>query len=401
MKSSGKIILVALVAFIFGCRTTKQQPVVTQKPAPPKPLEKPIEKPVPVIPQELNLAILLPFDFKKNLSSDTLSVGEISAASLANLHCYEGMMLAIDSLKGGGANIKINVFDSSVDSLSFINLLYKKEVLASDYIICATNANYLTAAATVAKKHQNKIVFVQSPMQNNIIKDNSSAWLALPANYTQSHVMASFLASNYKDANFLIVSRENTREKMWASFFTTEIKSECASKNSLSSVSQINYTANVFDSTNTIISKEKRNVIIIPSSDEAFVSPLLGQLNNLNMANIIIAGLPTWENFESIDFSSHKNLKVLYFSSSFIDENDIAVKNLQKAFFSKYFTLPIHQSFVGFDLMVWLTQQHFGNDFQLKQILPANYVQPFENSGFENIYTPIIGVEEYKLVKKN
>ncbi|MBK7855398.1 MAG: hypothetical protein IPJ79_11285 [Bacteroidetes bacterium] len=389
-------LLIGSIIFFAACKSTKK----TTAPSPPvtvKPQEKPVEQPTKtvVIPSKINIALLLPLELKSTLALDTTDA-EIKSSTLNNLQFYEGFILAVDSIRKTGKQVNVATYDSDIDSMSFINLLYKRDVMASDYIVCAANSNYVPAASMVAQKHNNKILFVQPVMQNNVVKENKDAWLALPANYTQSSLMASHLATSYPTAKFSIIFRDTGREKTWAGFFNDELK-----KAGATDVQTKLYSKAFVDSLPLTINKSKPNVFLIPSSDEAFVSPLLTKLNDAGAPNTIAAGLPTWETFESVDFSSYKNLKTLYFTSTFIDENNFSVKNFQKCFYKNYHTLPVFNAYLGFDMALFLSNLQFKSDAGIKSVLNYNFEQTFPASGFENRFISIVGIEDYKVVKKN
>lgn len=386
-------LLIGLIIFFAGCRSSKK--TTAPPPITVKPQEKPVEQSKPVIiPSKINIALLLPLELKNALAFDTAEA-ELKSGTLNNLQFYEGFMLAVDSIRKTGKEVNVATYDTGVDSLSFINLLYKKDVMASDFIICAANVNYVPAASVVAQKHNNKILFVQPVMQNNVVKENKDAWLALPANYTQSALMANYLAVTYPNAKFTIIYRESGREKTWANYFNDELK-----KGKITDVISKLYSKPIADSLLTSVDKSKTNVFLIPSSDEAFVSPIIGKLNEAGQNNMVVCGLPTWESFESIDFSAYKNVKAIYFTSTFVDENNFRVKNFQKCFYKNYITLPVFNAYLGFDVALYLFNFQFKGDAGLKNILDYDFKQPY-NAGYENQHISVVGVEDYKVLRKN
>lgn len=395
MTNFKSYLLIGSIIFFAACKSTKKTTAPTPPPVTVKPQVKPIEQPkTAVIPSKLNIALLLPLELKYALAFDTTDA-EIKNSTLSYLHFYEGFMLAVDSLKKTGKEINVVTYDSGVDSLSFINLLYKRDVMASDFIICATNLNYVPAASVVAQRHNNKILFVQPVMQNNIVKENKDAWLALPANYTQSALMANYIATTHPNAKFNIIYRESGREKIWATYFADELKKE-----KISDVSSKLYSKSFIDTISTSIDKSKTNVFLIPSSDEAFVSPIISKLNEAGQDNVIAVGLPTWETFESIDFSSYKNVKTIYFTSTYVDDYNLGVKSFQKCFFSNYNTLPFFNAYLGFDMALYLLNFQFKSDAGIKSILNYDFKQPY-NTGYENQHISVVAIEDYKVVRKN
>ncbi len=389
----------ALALFIFRCSSTKKT-VQAPPPAPKPPVvveTKPAETPKPQPPKPLNFALLLPLDLKNQFVVDTSREAEtaIDAASMNQLHFLEGALLAVDSLKQKGIIVNLKTFDTAIDSFSLTNLLYQKDVMNSDCIFASFNGGFYTTAATIAQKHNNKIVFT-SPAPASTIKQNKNVYLSVPATATQCSLTVNYIKKNYSDVKIYVVNREVKREKDVADIFKTNFAS--------SPVNYFTWTAAKEDSLLTGFSTTRQNVVIITSSDEAFVSPLLSKINALNMANITIMGLPTWENFESIDFSALKNLNILYFTSSYFDITNGQVLAFRKKFLSKYNTEPLPSAFAGFDLVNYFAKQMAGekNASQISvSLAPYQFANDVPDNGFENKSIHILQVKDYSLIKKN
>ena len=388
-----------LVFFIFSCSSSKK---TVQAPAPvvkpPVTTEvKPVVPQKPEPPKQLNFTLLLPLDLKKQFVVDTTTDAEtpIDMSALNQLHFLEGAMLAVDSLKHKGININLKTHDTAIDSFSLTNLFYQKDVMASNFIFAAFNTSFYTAAADIAQKHNNKIIFTQ-PAPSSTIKQNKNVYLAVPTTTTQCALAAEFVLSNFGDAKKFVVNRDIKREKDLAEIFK--------SKFGTNPVSYLTWSQAKEDSLINSLSKTLHNVIIITSSDEAFVSPFLNKINSFNMANITILGLPTWENFESIDFSSLKNLNIDYFSSMYFDAGSASVSAFRKKFLSTYNTGPMNSAFLGFELVNYFAKQMMDekkpDEFSLS-LLPFKFLNDTPENGFENKTIHILQVKEYAISKKN
>lgn len=385
--------------FFYSCATQKKKQPVAQQPAPPKPIEKPIEAPKPEPAKTLNIAMLLPFDFKTNLSTDSAMLEEINPGTAPYLQFYEGAKIALDSLKKNGFNVTVKVFDSAIDSVSFINLMYKKEVMASDYIICSVNSSWHSTASVIAQRHFNKIIFPQ-PAASPLVINNKDAWQLMPSTNSQIERMCDFIQKNYSDNVISIVYRESKRETELKGIFKRALDSLAKANIKMLNVRTLLYNKALFDSGSVTLDSTKRNLVLITSSDEAFVNPVLNQLNSLNYFYINIAGLPTWDNFESIDFSGLKNLRVVYFMSNFIDLTREAALGFQKKFLASFGTIPQYNAYQGYNIMSYLARNTFQKETRLPEIFPFEFVKFNSNSGFENRHINVVGIENYKVVLK-
>lgn len=388
-----------LAFFIFSCSSSKK--TVQAPPPPVKPpvaVEvKPAEPIKPEPPKELNFALLLPLDLKKQFVVDTAAESEssIDMGALNQLHFLEGAMLAADSLKAKGIKVNLKTFDTAIDSSSLTNLLYQKDVMNSNCIFAAFNSAFYPAAAVIAQKHNNKIVFTQ-PSPASSIKQNKNVYLSVPTTTTQCVMAADYIIKNFTGAHIVVVSREVKREKDLSDIFKSKFINEQAT--------YLTHSKEKEELFLTSLSKTTQNVLVITSSDEAFISPFLSKINSLNMANITIVGLPTWENFESVDFSALQNLSVIYFSSVYFDVTNASVNAFRKNFLSRYNTEPLNSAFQGFELVNYFTKQMIGDKKSPEisvSLIPFQFSNDVPENGFENKMIHILQVKDYAVSKKN
>ena len=121
------------------------------------------------------------------------------------------------------------------------------------------------------------------------------------------------------------------------------------------------------------------------------------------MANVTIVGMPTWENFESIDFSALRNLNVLYFSSTYFDINNALVNTFRKKFLNKYNTEPLNSAFQGFELLNYFAKQMIGEKKSSEisvSLIPFQFSNDNSENGFENKIIHILQVKDYSLSEK-
>jgi hypothetical protein len=125
----------------------------------------------------------------------------------------------------------------------------------------------------------------------------------------------------------------------------------------------------------------------------------------------VICGLPTWENFESIDPKMLQKLQTHIFTSTFIDYNSPYVKNFRKNFIEKYKADPVHNAFLGFSIayLAGSALEKGDKDFfrQLEKKenrenkeLPAkfDFASKSKDDGQENHRITILKFEYFKLV---
>lgn len=393
-----RLLFYFLIVICFAGCVSKKPVVIVQPPSPPpKPVEKPAEPPKAELPKTINIALLLPFDFKTNLSNDSAMLEEITATCQQQLQFYEGAKLAVDSLKKNGFAVNIKVFDTAVDSISFVNLMYSNDVIKSDYIICSFNSPWQTTASVIAQKHFNKIIFTQ-PASAPFVLNNKESWQLMPSTNTQIEMMADYIQKNFSSHVISIVYRETKKEAELKNIFKNAIDSLARQQGRQIVLKSFLYNNALFDSGSVTLDSSRLNLILITSSDEAFVNSVINQINNLNYPALRIVGLPTWDNFESIDFSSLKNISVSYFVTNYIDYSKPAVASFQKKFIAFYGTTPGYSAFQGYNIIAYLSHISNEKETNVSEIFPFNFVRYNENSGFENREINVVGIENYKMI---
>ncbi len=392
------LLALAMGCFIMhSCSTAKK--TAQQPPVKPDVLvvkeEKPVEPKAEVV-KPVNITLLLSLDLKNQvkMSTDTSEENTIDASVLPNLQFLEGATLAADSIRAMGIELHLKTLDAPTDSVAFTNMLYRKEAMQADALFASLAPNLAPAAVNITKKHNNKIVFTQ-PVSSSVLKQNKQAYLAVPSTASQCEEAADFIFMKYPSAKIMVISRDVKREKDIADIFRKKLGAKA---------DFVLYTTQLFDSLSASLSKTAQNVIILTSSDQDFISPLLNKINALNMANITVMGLPTWENFESIDYGNLKNLKIWYFTSMFTDASNMGVQRFRQIFYNKFKTEPTYNAYQGFDLVMAFTKQLSTNKKAgsiVTQLVPYRFTEFGDGNGYENKLIYILEIEDYELIKLN
>jgi len=229
--------------------------------------------------------------------------------------------------------------------------------------------------------------------------NNPNLALAVPTVNTQCRQMASFVSSNFAKDNILIVSQGNKKESELAGIFKNIIRQKSGNDSKV--------LIGIKDPI-AQLSSEKRNVIIIPSSSEAFVTQLVNLLNlKKDKYNITLIGLPTWEDFETLDFQVLENLNTYLFKAVNINTGDKEVKNFQKRYLNEYKGYPTNYSYQGFDVMYYFGISYLNNP---KKFFTGNELEVFHtkyqfektaSGALENQYIHIFKVKNFELQKVN
>lgn len=359
------------------------------------------------------IAIMLPLYLEKNDeeyyidSSEVDDFGEkiyervyyepyhIYPKSFNFIEFYEGIILAIDSLKRTGLSINLHVYDTENDTARIRELLEFPELATMDLIIGPIFNHEVKLVSKFSKEHQIKMV---SPLSDNLnlVDNNPFLYQIYPSFSAQIDKFAEYVAG-FEDKNIVLVhsgdslaynSVEMVREKIFSYISYDTI------------LNNIQFKEVVFkDSINVLehaIDKEVENIFIVPSNEEAFVTDVVNNLNTLKTfgENIKVVGLSRWQRFRNVDPEFYFNLHLSIATPFFIDYHKNDVKDFVLNYRNTFRTEPTQMAIHGYDVGLYFLSalKDFGTDFSNclynynVDLLQADYhfVKWYKNSGFEN-----------------
>jgi hypothetical protein len=159
------------------------------------------------------------------------------------------------------------------------------------------------------------------------------------------------------------------------------------------------------DHTNEIIhslSKDRKNLIVVPTGNEALASRLVNTLYfRLNEYDIELIGTPQWTEFSSIDSRSYHGLGLMFYSSFWMDYLDPKVDEYLKRYRNFFYAEPgsmtrqgINYGIEGFDITLYFVNalREFGPRFilSLDEYNPPlvldsyNFSRVSPSGGYEN-----------------
>jgi hypothetical protein len=131
----------------------------------------------------------------------------------------------------------------------------------------------------------------------------------------------------------------------------------------------------------------EKNIIIIPSTNEAYVSNILTALFfEVEKYDIRIFGMSNWHKFQSIDLEYLHLMSMNYFTSFYVDYTKESVIRFVKKFRQIYKTEPYRVSPRGYNLSMY----GFDLMFNFTTLL-SNYGKNFAQCPVNPDYKPMLG----------
>ncbi len=303
----------------------------------------------------LCITLLLPFNtdeidsvkFAKNTRT------AIPSKSYAAIEFYEGVLLAIDSLKQLGLNLKLQVYDAPNDSAKIAEVLKQSAIKNSDLIIGPFHNVPAAMVAAYCKKNQilNCIPYAQ---QNKLLLGNSYAIKVSASSGTQVEAIADFIGKRYKKENIVLLHNGLLKEKSSVEVFKEKAK-PLLGKDSLV---EVIFKTSGAKGLQAKLSTTGNNIIFIPSNDQAFVTSLVNSLRIIKKDyQITLFGMESWISFDNLDINTIQDLQLNIPSSGYVNFSSATCLSMMKKYRFKFKTDPTKYAFQGYDCGLYFLQE--------------------------------------------
>lgn len=301
----------------------------------------------------VRVALLLPFFAREYpLYIDSLSditPVKISARSEQFLAFYEGMLLAIDSLRNKGCKIDLHIFDTERNVEKMTEIARQLNQFSPDIIIGPVYGSvYKMLAEQLDKKTIPMVYPLSSRNENlgeypNFVQVNTSF-------HSLAVSMVQWLNKESLSANIVSIDLNsgNTEdaEQQMLSGFLHEIPAI--------RFFDWNAAAIPLDSLRQFLLPDRENIILLPTAKEAEVSKILPALSALTDGyQITVIGFPEWQTFVSVDHETYYKLNTKIFSYSYVDYTTPAAQTLTDKYRKYFFTEPNSLAFKAFDMGIY------------------------------------------------
>ena len=347
--------------------------------------------------KQKNVGLMLPFYFnKKTPDADKETINE---ERFASLEYYQGIQLAIDSLKKAGFNIQLSVYDNERDSAKTTKIL-RSGILKDLDLLIGPKFNHLLKQ-TLRFCHLNKIINI-SPLSVNHLPMSSPYYLMMsPSIETHALELSKMIRKKYLRKHKVLIHDElpNPHEKQFIRFF-----SKLPFTDTL--ISQRPSHENILP----LLQKDSLNIILLSSTKYSFSYYVLSQLKLLEDYKFLVIGMPHWVKFEGIDVSFFIDNNVIISSNCWLENKNNLTKEFNKKYVRRFYTMPGKFAFQGYDHILSMYPSlyidfeefskltHIGltNDFQVKQMKRLNRIRRLENSRVKLIQFNENGIDELK-----
>ncbi|MBN2520957.1 MAG: LysM peptidoglycan-binding domain-containing protein [Bacteroidales bacterium] len=376
--------------------------------------------------KSINIAILLPFYISENESmnmpdTNNLDIIEekpykIYKKSYPFLEFYEGLLLALDTLKKEGISINLYTYSIENDTNSLKEIINNLIITDVDLIIGPVHSKAIDIMVEFSNHHQVPLI-LPFASTNDILINNQNVFIVKPTNNTENERIAQLL-SDYYDYNIVLVTHDSFFDSLKLSAFKSKFYEKISKKTNFNNVviKEVIYNDTLQKSLEHSLSSDYKNIVFINSNNEAFVSEIITKLNGLTLFyNISVIGFPYWQWFRNIDIEYYYNLQLKYITPFYVDYDFNEIKKFLIKYREVYYTEPFSYSyaFLGYDILYYFSKAFniYGESFPyclsaLKLNLlhsDFKFYRINSTSGFENMggkvyhYLPGLKINKYSL----
>jgi LysM repeat protein len=325
----------------------------------------------------MKIAVLLPFFANESLSEDFLSDSDSISDNaiksdhktfkgLAAVEFYEGLLLAIDTLKNKNSGVSLFVYDTEADTNKVKTILKELDIIEPDLIIGPMTTDDTRLVSKFAFEHRIPIV---PPLTNedSTLAYNPLLIQTIPTYDEELKFYARYIAQ-FNKKNIILITKPGIQQMQENSRFKELLNLQSSIYYGIDSLAftEINIDDAIKKNINRSLSKDKDNLVIILSTYEPDVISVLSHLHfMLREYKIEVFGLPQWQRFDNVRIDVMHELQVNLYTPFYIDYSNPRVKSFVSASRSKLKYEPfkttskgtgINYAYLGYDLGIYFLE---------------------------------------------
>lgn len=254
----------------------------------------------------INVGIILPF----------LNVSKSETSRMVEY--YEGLLMAVDSLKRTGTSIDLYTYNSGPETASLNAILSKSEIKKMDIIFGPLYQEHITPLANFTQKNNIRLVIPFTSKDNTVFRNSSVYQINTPQSYLYSEVYDHFVRQ-FPNANIIFIeASQGTKDK---AEFIKGLKDELRNRGIPMKSLKEDVTAESFK---LALHNERENIFIPTSGSNMTLIKILPQLTLMVRekpeSRVHLFGYPEWQTYTKDHLEAFFELDT-YFYSSFYTNN--------------------------------------------------------------------------------
>ena len=307
----------------------------------------------------VKVALLLPFSAKDYpVFVDTLVEKmpvQISARSEQFISFYEGVLLAVDSLKNQGYKVNLKVFDTERSSEKLYTMVDEIDRFHPDLIIGPVYGSVYKALMDDLTNKNIPVIYPLSSRSEefgvypDFIQVN-------PSMKALTVAMSDWLREEAEEANLVCLNLTGN-EVSHSDLEDIRLFKEYMHRIGSMNFYDWNTSAVPLDGLRLQLLPDRENIIILPTTKEAEVSKILPVLSALTDGyRITVVGFPEWQAFTSVDHETYFKLNTKIFTYSYVDNTTEPAKRFALKYRKYFYTEPNNLAYKAFDMSLYFIE---------------------------------------------
>ena len=307
----------------------------------------------------VKVALLLPFSAKDYpVFVDTLVEKmpvQISARSEQFISFYEGVLLAVDSLKNQGYKVNLKVFDTERSAEKMYTMVDEIDRFHPDLIIGPVYGSVYKALMDDLTNKNIPVIYPLSSRSEefgvypDFIQVN-------PSMKALTVAMSDWLREEAEEANLVCLNLTGN-EVSHSDLEDIRLFKEYMHRIGSMNFYDWNTSAVPLDGLRLQLLPDRENIIILPTTKEAEVSKILPVLSALTVGyRITVVGFPEWQAFTSVDHETYFKLNTKIFTYSYVDNTTEPAKRFALKYRKYFYTEPNNLAYKAFDMSLYFIE---------------------------------------------
>lgn len=335
MNKSGSLpFSIIFIVFVYSCFT---QPVKAQTANAPT-----------------RVAILAPLYIDSAFDNTSYKLGNTSIPKyiLPGLDFYNGIMMAVDSLKKEGHELDVWIYDTKKKDRSTDALANEMAPLRFSLIIAAFS-NLTEQKRFSEFSFANNVPLVSATYPNDAYVTGNPFFIMLNSTL-KTHVEGLYkhIQRTYPVAKFLYVTRKGSMEEKMLGMYGDAGKKTYPIKYRTIELPN-DFTE---EQLLPLLDSNEQNVIICGSLDENFGTNLIKTLDQSITFPIVLAGAPTWDGLRAAVRTENENISIVYSTPFNYSRSDLVLTSLSNLYKKKLNARPSDMAFKGFESMYYFSR---------------------------------------------
>lgn len=271
---------------------------------------------------------------------------------------YEGALLAVDKLRKRGLNVELYTFDTGQNPEKVRKYIEMGFLDDLDLLIGPVFSMNVDVLSSYIDELKIPIVspFVQS---DSLLAKNPYLFQVRSSHAVEGEIISQLVSIDH-GKNIVLVHVQDSVKPYWVEQFRYTLLDSLSQYEPLGDIvlkevvfSESRRRHDTINEIRDAFLKDEKNIVIVLSEKETFVSSVLGKLNELAKEfDVQVIGFPEWQKFRNIELDYFHDMGIYICSSYYLNYENQDVKEFLKKYRKKYKTEPVPFSFAwnGYDI---------------------------------------------------